>query len=208
MKAPYLVPLLAAGFVLVGCSEQPTALDNSGRSETGAEPVFDFMNGPDMPGQSHLVRFAADEQWLLSTQSFEDQLFTVYGDPSVTFFCGGAGNPAYSVQWNDIEGVINILALKKRFTIYVYEMFAVPPADFCDFLANDWAYRGTVSYNEIYHESRQNGNVSWKWTTNGVVYDQDGEPYSFHELQHFARDANFNGAWLKEDIKVRPRGDH
>jgi hypothetical protein len=205
MKAPYLVPLLAAGFVLAGCAEPTTAPE---QVDTGldSQPAFDFSNGPEMPGQSHLLRFAADEEWLLSTQSNDDQLFTVYGDPSETFFCGGAGNPEFSVQWNDIDDAVSSIAMKKDFTIYVYEFFSQPPADFCDYLATNWAYRGTVSLTETYHDSRVNGTQTWRWTVNGIVYDQDGNPYTFHELQHFARDATFNGAWLSEDIKVTPRG--
>ena len=50
MKAPYLIPLLAAGFVLVGCSEQPTGPDHPDPFATSS---FDFSSQPEIPGQSH-----------------------------------------------------------------------------------------------------------------------------------------------------------
>jgi hypothetical protein len=206
MKAPLLIPLLAVGFVLVGCSDTPPT--EPFERPADAEAGFDFLNGTQVPGQSHVVRFGADETWMLSTQSGEAELFTVYGDPTEAFNCGGSGNPEFSVQWNEMEYALNILALKKDFTIYVYEFFDVFPPDFCAFLADDWAYRGTVSYNEVYHDNGTNGNRSWKWTTNGAVEDQGGNPYSYHELQHLVRDANGFGGWIKEDIKVTPRGNH
>ena len=206
MKAPLLVPLLAASFGLVGCSDRPPTEPVVEPADAGAH--FDFLNGPEAPGQSHLFRFGADEEWMLSTQSDQAQLFTAYGDPTEMFQCGGAGNPEFSVQWNEIENVLNIVAGKKDFTIYVYEYFNVFPPNFCAYLESNWAYRGTASYREVYHDNSGNGNRSWKWTTNGVVYDPDGNPYSFHESQHLVRDANGFGGWIKEDIKVTPRGNN
>lgn len=203
MKAPVLVPVLAAAFVLLGCSDTPTGPEEA----TPENLVFDFLNGPAFPGHSHVMRFSEDETWQLATQSDEVQLFTVYGDPTQIFDCGGAGNPEFSVQWNDVEHALNIVALKKKFTIYVYEYFSQQPPDFCGYLATNWAYRGTVSYNEVYHRNEQNGNRSWKWTTNGVVEDPSGKLYSYLEQQHFVRDANGFGGWITETIKVTPRGD-
>lgn len=201
MKAPVLVPLLAAGIVLLGCADTPTE----------PEPMppaagFDFLNGPEMPGVSFVMRFSANDTWQLGTQSVEDQLFTIYGGAAEISYCGGAGAPEYSVQWNDLETALNIVALKKKFTIYVYEFFDEYPPDFCGYLATNWAYHGTATYNEVSHESLANGNVSWKWTMNGMVEDQSGNPYTYHETQHYVRDANGNGGWITESIKVRPQG--
>lgn len=204
MKAPsILVALTAACLGIPGCSETTTTGPEPAAPETLA---FDFLNGPEFPGQSHVFRFAADENWMLSTQSDEDQLFTVYGDPTVASFCGGAGNPEFSIQWNNMEHALNIVALKKDFTIYVYEYFSQSPPDFCAYLATNWAYRGTVSYNEVFHRNRENGNRSWKWTVTGVVTDPDGNEYSYFELQHLVRDATGSGGWISEDINVVPRG--
>ena len=203
MRAPtILVVLAAACFGFPGCSETVSGPD----SAVPEGLAFDFLNGPEFPGQSHVFRFAADETWMLSTQSDEARLFTVYGDPTTQFFCGGAGNPEFSVQWNDVEHALNIVALKKDFTIYVYEYFNQFPPDFCAYLATNWAYRGTVSYNEVFHRNRETANRSWKWTTTGVVTDPDGNEYSYLEVQHLLRDANGSGGWITETIQVTPRG--
>lgn len=203
------VPFAAlAAVVLVGC--EPTASlvpDATGISAS-------VTDGPEMPGHSHLVRVGYPE-WTLSTADPDAEMFTTYGDPTQIFFCGGPGGPEFSVQFNELEltmgRIRNILAQNASIPVYVYDFFTAEDLGdrtFCEYLAEEWKYRGTVEYVEMFHRNLIENNSAWLWNANGTVEDHDGNSYVFHESQLFRRAANGNAAeWLKEHIAVTPLGD-
>jgi hypothetical protein len=207
------VAALFAGLALAACSEDTSPL------APGAGPVApeaitpSVTDGPAMPGHSHLIRLGLQE-WIVSTQDPEAEVFTIYGNPEEIFNCGGGGGPEYSVQFNEFETAAgrmrNLLAQGDEINIYVYDFFG--PEDlmgrtFCQYFAEEWKYRGVVHTIETFHRNLIENNSAWQWTTNGTVYDTDGAPYSYHEIQKFRRASNGNAAgWLKESITVTPKG--
>jgi hypothetical protein len=199
---------LATALVLTACDRSgPTAaLDTDGI-------LASVTSGPGIPGESHLMRIGAQE-WTISTADPYNEVFTIYADPAEQFFCGGPGGPEFSVQLNEIltnmGRMVNDVAQGSDLELYVYDFF--DEADLmgrtlCEYFEQEWKYRGTVNYTEVYHRNRIENNTAWHWTSNGTVYDRDGAPYSFSELQVVVRAADGSSAnWIKENISVTPLG--
>lgn len=210
MFRPTLFPaaVLATALVLTACDRSglTDALDTDGI-------LASVTSGPGIPGESHLMRIGVQE-WTISTADPDHELFTIYANPAEQFFCGGPGGPEFSVQFNAIETamgtMVNHLAQGSDIELYVYDFFDesdLMGRTLCEYFEQEWKYRGTVHYAEMFHRNRIANNTAWHWASNGTVNDRDGAPYSFSELQVFTRAANGNKAgWIKERITVTPRG--
>ncbi|HKI93810.1 MAG TPA: hypothetical protein VJ992_00835 [Gemmatimonadales bacterium] len=202
-------PVAALAAVLLGGCEPTASLvpDPTGISAS-------VTDGPEMPGHSHLIRLGVPE-WTISTSDPDAEMFTIYGDPTQIFDCGGPGGPEYSVQFNELELAMgrmrNLLAQGSAIDVYVYDFFTEEDRGdrtFCEYFAEEWKYRGTVEYAEMFHRNLIENNTAWHWNANGTVQDVDGKSYVFHESQLFRRAANGNAAeWLKEHIAVTPLGN-
>ena len=211
MLRPTLLPAtLATALIVTACDHTgPTAALDTGPGGILAS----VTSGPGIPGESHLIRLGVQE-WTISTADPDNELFTIYANPAEQFDCGGPGGPEISVQFNEIETamgtMVNDLGQGSDMELYVYDFFG--PEDlmgrtFCEYFEQEWKYRGTVHYAEVFHRNRIENNTAWHWTTNGTVYDRDGAPYSFHELQVFTRAASGNNTgWIQESIDVTPLG--
>ena len=211
MRVSTFLPVALAGALLASCETDAPVTEPTSH---GVGISASVTSGPGMPGHSHLIRIGIPE-WTISTADPDAEMFTIYGNPTEIFDCGGPGGAEYSVQFNELELAMgrmrNLLAQGSEIELYVYDFFT--PDDlggrtFCEYFEQEWKYRGTVNYTEMFHRNLVENNTAWHWNTNGTVEDMDGNPYSYHESQVFVRAANGNGsAWIKESIMGTPRGN-
>lgn len=213
MRTPLAFAGLAAGLLLAGCDAGAPVADSPTARTAPAGGVANLVaDGPGTPGHSHLVRIG--EEWVVSTADPAREVFTLYVDPATMAYCGGSSDPEHSVQYNELDLVNgrmrNILDQGRQLPVYVYDFFTVEDMagrTWCQYVAEEWKYRGTVDYTEQFHRNLIENNTAWQWNANGIVYDAAGNPYSFHESQHVVRPADGSVTWLKEDIIVTPRGN-
>jgi hypothetical protein len=127
--------------------------------------------------------------------------------------CGGSQQaPVLEEQYvsdpNAINGVIVVLRKTGEVPVLIY-----PPndgtKDFCDYLAEDWLFRGTgrLRYqdnNFFFDPSRTN---TFGWRGEGTVYDQSGNRYHYTEEQFFVVDPEpFTVHKISEQLTLTPAG--
>jgi hypothetical protein len=119
-----LATALVFGALVVGCNDQDAPM------ESITEPSFDFMNGPPMPGNSHIYRYDWGLWYLY--WDLPPVYVAVLGlgvdDPANSGFCDGS--PYSTIHWQDLcpkDRTCDVLMSlgKARVTqhIYDYETF-------------------------------------------------------------------------------------
>ena len=211
MRVSTFLPVALAGAFLAAC-EANTPVTEPPSADAGISTSV--TSGPGMPGHSHLIRIGIAE-WVISTADPDAEMFTIYGNPTMIFDCGGPGGAEYSVQFNELELAMgrmrNILAQGSEVELYVYDFFT--PDDLVDGpSASTSSKNGSTGARSI---TLRCSTGTWYRTTPRGIGTRTAlsktsrwEHISFHESQLFVRAANGNGsAWIKESIMVTPRGN-
>ena len=184
MRAFTIPTLLLVASLAVGCTDEtaPTAA-----TEAVAGPSFNFTNGPDNPGASIVFRFDnIGGNFLLTT---DGELFVRHFQSDDIFFCGGSqGFPNWTFNdvWQffpEFPAVFRELAKSGEIPVFIYPPF--PGGDFCDFLANDWLYKGTHTLvnpdNNFFWFLGVGDQDSFGWSAHGFVEDPSGNRFRYTE---------------------------
>jgi hypothetical protein len=207
MRSLTLLLTCVCVLALVSCSDDvgyqppvddtPVSLDN-------------FTNGPDSPGNSGVFRF--DDGVLIATTTDPARDLVAYHVFAEDWIgCGGgSGFPLADVQGVETpNGVIHLVGRYYDIPVYIHRLSDVPVGgtqeEFCDFLANDWLYRGT--HDLIYTDSdflgTANAVASYGWRAHGTVFDPAGEQFHYTEAQRALFDTQtFETTWVVENIRV------
>ena len=172
-----LVVVLAL-FVAVSCDQK---IVEPAADQVAEAPAFNFMNGPENPGNSPIYRFK--EYGPNSVFDFERGLRARLYDTFDTWRCGGAADdPLWDYQDVDGDRVQSVNQVQEV-PIVVYPFPNTPGKSFCDFLAEDWLYKGTgtarVNDNNVFWFTGTGGNNTFSTRVNGTVEDRTG---GLHQL--------------------------
>jgi hypothetical protein len=187
--------------LLAACTDTQDPLDQ--------QPVFNYTNGKHVIEQADIYRFA-DRYWVGTTDGV---LFAAHYDAINDHpLCDADAEGAlwYDQMKGDIntwvgEAIRYVGQLRDApVTIYPFVPYPQPwqplfddngepipenVAVLCDWLDNDWLYRGTHNVtwtdNDITGFDDTPGINSWGWAANGNVMDQIGDGYKYHENQHY-----------------------
>lgn len=208
MRRRILVPVLLAGLAVAGCEQEPVGPT----VDPSAEPAtLSFLNGPENPGNSGVVRFE-DVTLVFTSDPQRDLIATHYQSDDWTL-CGGAnGFETAEIQWvTNPRGVFE--AIRQLFKIddapvLIYRTSEQPGwGDFaaqCAFLADGWLYRGThravANDNDLFGTGP--GANSFGWRAHGTVFDHDGNECRYTEIQKAVILPDGEERWIREDIEV------
>jgi hypothetical protein len=209
MKHPGTVVAILLMVGLIACGQgdvpsQPSALGLPSHDEIEKVPAN--------PGNSGVFRF-------------EDVLITNSTDPGRDLIawhifaenwtgCGGTENfPLADVQTIETpSGAVHWVGVHSEIPVYIYrlsEWNALGNAEICDFLANDWLYRGTHTMRATANDVTQAGHgaSTFGWSAHGVVEDPAGTVYRYTEQQRAIFDQRTgNAKWMTENIRVHRIG--
>ena len=168
---------LIVGALLAACADQ-TPVDPLDTTETAA-PSFSYLNGPGNPGNSPVYRF--EEYGYLSITDPDKGLRVRLFDALDTWRCGGsADDPFWVSQYVDGDHVKN-LSKSQDVPVVVYPWPEDPNKTYCDFLAEDWLYKGTamvqINDNNVFWFMGTGGNNTYSLRVNGAVEDDAGQMY-------------------------------
>ena len=190
------IPLLAvtALFVAASCDQQPV----EPAAEAVAEaPAFNFMNGPENPGESDVWRYQMRYIFWTGHEDLNLDAEYIYAEDQGKYLnkydCGGSHDiPGWDIQESgNPDNRVTMVALKKNTPVYVYhldDMYEAydsnDNATFCDFIANEWLYRGEIDM--VYTDNNWWANPEvqanpWGFRANGFVWDQEDNRYNYHE---------------------------
>ncbi len=178
--------LLLVAALAVSCSEQ------NAPTETLRGPAFNFINGPDNPGESGVFREQDGFIFLVSNDSDRKQPVTTlvirhFQSDDHPVFCDGAPFPTSDEQAisnpADAVDAIIVLTQARELPVLIYPPF--PGGDPCDFLQNGWLFRGTHSlrFQDNNFSFELGRTDSFGWEGNGVVFDPSGNRYRYTEAQ-------------------------
>lgn len=173
--------LTLALFVAVSCDQQPTDVVEQ---PVATAPAFNFMNGPAFPGNSGLERLSSNETFNY-TLDFEAPWLLVTYDPFEAYAGCTLDFPDDAPPWDIQEkqrvtkdGVLTTRLLQGDLDVTLYDHFIwdTEYTSVCEFLVNDWLYRGTAKFvvHREYLDDVWQRNVA---SANGVVEDRDGNLY-------------------------------
>ena len=175
-----LVVVLAL-FVAVSCDQQPV---EPAPDQVAEAPTFNFTNGPENPGGSDVYRF----KWYgaVSITDYEQGLRVRLFDTFDTWRCGGAtDDPLWDYQDVDGDRVKSVNQVQEV-PLVVYPWPNNPAKSYCDFLAEDWLYRGTgmaaINDNNVYWFTGTGGNNTFSTRANGTVEDRAGGLHQFNAI--------------------------
>jgi hypothetical protein len=175
-----LVVVLAL-FVAVSCDQK---IVEPAADQVAEAPAFNFMNGPENPGESDVYRFK--DYGTLSIIDFDQGLRVRLYDTFDTWRCGGAADdPIWDYQDVDGDRVKSVNQLQEV-PLVVYPFPNTPGKDYCDFLAEDWLYRGTgvasVNDNNVFWFTGTGGQNSFITRARGTVEDRAGDLHNLNAI--------------------------
>ena len=207
------MPLVAvlAMFVAASCDQQPVEPQ---ADQVAEAPAFNFMDGPENPGNSGVDRWVGRRQhWTHTTDPVRD-LWAAHYQADDIGFCGGSQNrPAWDMQVVEKgNGGATMNAQMRDAPVFIYDLgdhnaaCADPSPSCCIFLAEDYLYKGThdatSNDNSWWDTEDQKQNV-WQYKAKGIVYDRDGNKYRYREHQKAFYDFDaLETIWTIEDIVV------
>jgi len=181
MRTASILLLLLVAAIAVGCDEQNTA------TEPVTDVTVDFINGPEIPGNSHIARY---ETGITTFEFDDDRTYLVAKglgaeDPAESRVCGG--DAVDVVAWQDLcprygdEGCEILMWLGRAdLTIHVYDYDAFVTAagasgswDWCDGVTSPRLAQGygvfMNSGNNFYGSgTRADG---YRWKAQGTLAD-------------------------------------
>jgi hypothetical protein len=207
-----LVVVLAL-FVAASCDQQPVS--PSGDQVVAEAPAFNFMNGPENPGNSPVYRFK--DYGTVVLYDFEQGLLLRLYDALDTWRCGGsADDPIWDYQ--DVDGDrLKSVDQVQEVPLVVYP-FNTAGKPFCEYLAEDWLYKGTVTArandNNVFWFTGTGGNNSFSTRVNGAVEDRVGVLHQLNAINKYVvngmccfdwiplEDEDFTEVNIVETIKI------
>ena len=180
------------------------------------------MNGPENPGNSLVERF----EWYswLSITDYEQGIRVRLYDALNTWRCeGDADDPLWDYQ--DVLKEFEVFTLRTHehsgeIPIVVYPFPNNPDKTFCEFLAEDWLYKGTGQArshdNNVLWWTGTGGTNSYGWRVNGTVQDRGGNMYKVVGNTHYTvrglccyPDVPLEDEWVEfmsiiESVKIHP----
>ncbi len=205
--------LFVAAFAF-GCADE-TVPTSSTQTVPGLS--FNFTNGPEHPGESGVYRSTGGFIFLVTNNATLTTPATMVirhyqSDDSEEVCGGGTPFPDWDFQEvtnpNDVVEAVRLLAQTGEIPVLIYPLFD-GSKDFCDFLVEDWIYRGThmlrdQDNNFFFDPAHTN---AWGWEANGFVYDRDGDRYRYLEVQRFVVDPDpFRLLNVMVKVKIHPTG--
>ena len=169
--------------VFAACTEQaPVAPVEDG-------PAFNFMNGPENPG--NVLRF--EYYGILSITDPVRGLRVRFYDTFDTWRCGGStDDPVWAyqdTQEGEFGAVVQEVAKSQELPFVVYPWPNTPGKDFCQFLQEDWLFRGTgtVSLNDsnYFWFTGTGGTDAVTIRAQGVVEDAAGNKHNLTAFTHY-----------------------
>ena len=139
--------LLLAFFVLVfiGCGQSDLLTEPPNAT---VEVQQGFENGPSNPGNSPVFRY--DGIWVVGSTDPERDLIAWHFFAESWTGCGGTENfPLADTQVVESpSGALIVLGVYENIPVYVYRLSeytaAVGAGNVCDFLSNNWLFKGVV----------------------------------------------------------------
>lgn len=174
-----LVPL-----VFAACTEHQAPVP-----DVEAEPSFNFMNGPDNPG--NVLRLEA-YGYLSITDPVEGLRVRFY-DTFDTWRCGGSTDDPIWVYQDTQEGefgaTVQEVGTSQEVPFVVYPHPNTTGKPFCQFLQEDWLYRGsgTVRVNDsnYFWFTGTSGTDAVTIRANGTVEDAAGNTHNLTAFTHY-----------------------
>jgi len=191
--------LLAGVTALIACEQLPSepatnvlaipAIDVA--DEVAPAPLLNYMNGPEMPGNSPVERWAGGG-WISVTDPDKGLRARLY-DTFNTIRCGGSADDPdwwdYQDIWSNPDGILKSHWQANEVPIVVYPWPNTPGKDFCDFLAEDYLAVGTgtavANDNNVFWFTGTGGNNSYGILVKGTVEDGDGNTYNVVGRNHY-----------------------
>ena len=183
-RIPLVVALVA--FVAASCDQQPA---EPPAQQVVEAPAFNFMNGPENPGESPVYRFRDygpgslfDFDRGLRARLYDTFAYAAAGCEGLT------GIPIWDYQ--DVEGDrVRSVSQVREVPIVVYPFPNTPGKPFCDFLAEDWLYKGTgyahVNDNNVFWYMGTGGNNSFSVRATGTVEDRAGGLHQLNAINKY-----------------------
>lgn len=178
--------LLLVTLLLAACGDSPVAPENA---PPGEAVRFNFLNGPDNPGEAGLFRFEGTPL-LFSIYPAEDLFIAHFQADDSDVFCGGGTSfalAAIQIVANQ-ETVERRLRALKDAPVFIYR-WSDPEPDNCVFFTQNWLYKGTHSMVEVDNNLEaglnNTGANAFGLTAAGTVYDPEGTRCSYNEHQKF-----------------------
>jgi hypothetical protein len=171
-------------FVAVSCDQQPVEPPTDQVAEA---PTLNFMNGPENPGESPVYRFR--DYGYGSLFDFDRGLRVRLYDTFNTVACGGdVDYPAWDYQ--DVDGDrVRSISQVREVPVVVYPFPNTPGKPFCNFLAEDWLYKGTgyahINDNNVFWWMGTGGNNSFSVRVNGTVEDPAGGLHQLNAINKY-----------------------
>jgi hypothetical protein len=189
-RIPLLLALVA--FVAVSCDQQPVGPADG---EVAQAPTFNFMNGPELPGNSQVNRLDGPfDYWVQSTDPDRD-LYAFHHESA----CGEQWLVDWDIQFMSPGPPYHINGQAQDQQLYIYDMSdlfdAAGAGTLCEFLEEDWLFRGT---HDMRATENWTGSGLFQMTANGFVWDPDGNRHSYREHQRYTS----SHGWTHEDIEV------
>ncbi|MGB5301879.1 MAG: hypothetical protein WBP10_18055 [Thermoanaerobaculia bacterium] len=180
------IPLIVAlvSFVALSCDQQPV---EPVPDQVAEAPALNFMNGPENPGNSPVYRFR--DYGYGSVFDFDRGLRVRLYDTFNTVACGGdADYPIWDYQ--DVDGDrVRSISQVREVPVVVYPFPNTPGKEFCDFLAEDWLYKGTgyahINDNNVFWWMGTGGNNSFSVRVNGTVEDPEGNLHQLNAMNKY-----------------------
>ena len=194
-----LVVVLAL-FVAVSCDQQPV---EPPAEQVAEAPAFNFMNGPDNPGQSGVFRGLIEDCWWCNTVDGDGHLVAVHNQADDMEFCGGSSD-FYPWDAQLVENSSGELYKQQAYDvplfIYLWDDFdsVCHPRtdDCCTFRAEEWLYKGT--HDMVALDNWQDNRWYQQFMAHGIVNDPGGVQYSYREHQKLTSEHG----WTHEEIIV------
>lgn len=196
------IPLVVALalFVAVSCDQQPV---EPAADQVAEAPAFNFMKGPDNPGQSGVFRGLIEDCWWCTTVDGDGYLVALHNQADDMVPCGGSSG---FYPW-DAQLVENNSGQLYKQQAYDVPLFIYDWGDFwtactagpevcCPFREEEWLYQGT--HDMVAVDNWQDNRWYVQFMANGVVYDHDGVQYHYREHQ---KQTSEHG-WTHEEIIV------
>jgi hypothetical protein len=207
MRARIPLVLACAALVAVSCQDTPT---EPVEQPVATAPEYNFMNGPAFPGNSGMERFSSNETFNYTLDLDAPWLLVTY-DPYEAYAGCTLDRPYLAPPWDIQEkqretkaGIVTTRLYHGDLDVTLYDHFIwdTEYTSVCEFLVNDWLYKGTAKF--VVH--REWLDDLWYWnvaSASGVVEDRDGNQY---RLNYKERCCNGNSSDFIR-IKVTPIGN-
>ena len=187
--------LACAALLAVACQDTPT---EPVEQPVATAPEFNFMNGPESPGNSGVERFPDwytfnytidwETRWLLVTYD----VWEAYAGCTVTIPPPELLKP-WDIQQKERDtpdGVQTSLLMQREDVVYImdhliYDQSVYDPAtEVCPWIMATWKYRGPAKF-VVHREYLDGASQSFIASADGLVEDRDGNWFRLNYKERY-----------------------